>query len=143
MGIPNFKERREYIAEEVKHHLLDGGTVSRLARHLYWGRDQKKLVSHFCLGIYMNLRNTFVHQWGFNEPHKNLEMIQAELAKAWDTVRCEDEVDPYEFRTFSSPPTLEGLFEPEVSGRSDIVVPSDVRTAMQHMTNTPLRNDTA
>jgi hypothetical protein len=143
MGIPNFKERREYIAEEVKNHLLDGGTVSRLARHLYWGRDQKKLVSHFCLGIYMNLRNTFVHQWGFNEPHKNLEMIQAELAKAWDTVRCEDEVDPYEFRTFSSPPTLEGLFEPEVSGRSDIVVPSDVRTAMQHMTNTPLRIDTA
>ena len=141
MGTPNFKERREHIARAVKGHLLSG-TVSRLARFLHKGGKQEKCVKHFCLGIYMELRNTFVHDWGHNDPQGNLDMIQRELARAWDTVQDPEGIESAEFRTFSSPPELKGLYEPSISGRSDLAVPTDVVTAMQHMTNSSLRIDT-
>lgn len=142
MGIPNYAERRVQIARAVERHLLDG-IVSRLSRFLFWGGKQEGCVKHFCQGVYMQMRNTMVHEWGYNKPEENMDMVQQQLARAWDTVRPEDEVDPCEFRTFSSPPELVGLFQPDISGRSDLVVPADVVTAMQHMTNTPLRIDTA
>jgi hypothetical protein len=149
MGNLTMKDRREIIKETVKSVLM-GGSVPRLAVHLWNGRDCKIAIDRFQFPVFMKARNLLGLESDGFDALKALKVVREQIANLFHDPRFQTEENGFPSNlgirrrcTVSSPIVLEGIWEPMITRRCDQQLPSHTVEAMQHQSNMPLVIDEA